>query len=142
MDNIYFRAICPMCLEEKEFHFKFEPTGVEDEEFVRRIYCEKCGVDYSPQTQEEADDLYLVAQIIEKMLKGKISEEDGVGEIDSVNSKVINDLLDASEMWTCSKCGEENYSTLSECWKCQNINPEAKDVEFEAPEKVDWDYMA
>ena len=65
-----------------------------------------------------------VAIVIGMMRSGEISEEAVVEEIDGIDSKVINELLDNAEMWICPKCQELNYVSISECWKFQTGNPD------------------
>ena len=126
-----------MCLEEREFFFKFEPTGVGDQQFVRHISCDKCGITYSPDSREEADKLLKIAVVINMMKSGEISDGTAVDQIDEIDSKVINDLLSSAEMWVCPKCDELNYSSISECWKCQTENPEFTEFLSEIDEEVE-----
>jgi hypothetical protein len=131
--NICFIERCPRCLKTGDFIFSTSRSGLFGRKYVSRLTCGSCRSVFQNEDIEEGEKLLRIAGIFHGISMSEFPMEEGMQRIDEENSKVLEEIRVGAETWICDTCGEENFSSVGECWKCQNEHPQLKGLEPEEP---------
>jgi hypothetical protein len=115
---------CPNCKGQRDFFLSVNKIFVtlarleiSDSETIFFLRCSNCNYDLGVNTSEK-DLLKQAAEITKHLKEGKVTAEEYAKRIQGLSAGFVKDLCALTQVWKCSKCGEENPVSFDSCWNC------------------------
>ena len=90
------------------------------------IKCQECSHTVKVEN-EEAEKIFVIHELGEKMEKGEISSEEFYAVFGQF--PFVAELLNQTHAWDCPKCSERISWNFQVCWNCDTPNPEFDGME-------------
>lgn len=115
---------CPKCESQQDFHLSTNQIFIT---FFRLdflnpgtlLYLKCVGCEYELNVNlAETALLKKAAEFTKAFKAGTLSKESYLTSVQGLSANFVKDLSALTEVWKCSKCGEQNPISFDSCWQC------------------------